>query len=154
MGSLNFLKYLNKFESEVICKGVVRKSIGKKMIVNVREGRFACTRYARQIGERVDSDVPFVLDYYGYQKRSQGFIDLIRDKKKSITNRQIKSIQTRVVFFASLKIEEIAELTSNQYLRSGFSEFKKMILHWRGFEKRKKKTRERSIEKEDRRVTM
>lgn len=154
MGKLNFLNYLRQFEIEVICKGATQGVIGKVRLVNAREGKFSCTRYARFLGDQVDSDTPLVIDYYGYQKRSRGFIRLVQEEKESIRNRQVKCIQTTLVFFASLKIEEIGEITSDQYLKSGFSEFKKTILYWRGFEKRKKKTRERSIEEENRRVKM
>jgi hypothetical protein len=137
MGSINFLKYLNKFESEVICVGVKQNIIGKDTQVNVREGKLACSKYAKSLGSRVNSEEPFVIDYYGYLKRSNGFISLLQEEKDAIQNRQIKSIKTRVVFFASLKIEEIAEITSNQYLKGGFSEFKNQILHWRGFGQKK-----------------
>ena len=135
MGSLNFLKYRDKFESEVVCAGVSQGKIGKLMQVNVRPGRLSYTKYARHIGGVVDTDIPLVIDYYGYLKRSRGFSKYIIGE----VGDQIKSMQTRVVFFASLKIEEIAEITSNQYLKGGFSEFKSMILHWRGFENKKKK---------------
>lgn len=139
MGSINFLKYMSRFEDEVICEGVKRGIIGKQMLVNVREGKFSCTKFARYMGNHLNFSTPFVLDYYGYLKRSEGFADLVREKKNQIKDRQIKCVQAKVVFFAALKIEEIAEITSDQYLRSGFSEFKKIILHWRGFEKRKGK---------------
>jgi hypothetical protein len=153
MGNVNFLDYLNKFE-RVIAVGVTQNIIGKDVLVNVREGKFACSKYARCLGDRVNSEVPFVIDYYGYLKRSKGFITLIRGKEEAIRNRQIKSVQVRVVYFASLKIEEIAEVTTSQYLRSGFSEFKKTILHWRGFEKRKKTPEEQKVERTNRRVAV
>lgn len=153
MGNINFLNYLNKFE-KVIAAGVTQNIIGKTTLVNVREGKFACTKYARTLGERVNSEVPFVIDYYGYLKRSKGFIILIRDKEEAIRNRQIKCVHAKVVYFASLKIEEIAEVTASQYLRSGFSEFKKLILYWRGFEKRKKIACKQSTEKTNRRVAV
>ena len=147
------MNYLNKFE-KVIEAGVTQNIIGKDTLVNVREGKFACTKYARTLGERVNSEVPFVIDYYGYLKRSKGFINLIRDKEEAIRNRQIKCVHARVVYFASLKIEEIAEVTTSQYLRSGFSEFKKRILYWRGFEKRKKVIEEQGVAETDRRVAV
>ena len=154
MGNLNFLKYLNKFETELVAKGVAEGIIGKDTLVNVREGKFACTKFARHLGTRVNSDVPFVIDYYGYLKRSNGFVDLIRSKEDSIRNRQIKSIYATVVYFASLKIEEIAEITSSQYLKSWFPEFKKDILYRRNFEKRKKTPEEQSTTRSNRRVAV
>ena len=137
MDSMNFLKYLNKFESEVICVGVKQSIIGKELQVNVRDGKLACTKFAKMLGVRVRSEEPFVIDYYGYLKRSNGFIDLLREEKEAIRNRQIKSMKTKVVFFASLKIEEISEITNSQYLKGGFSEFKNEVLYWRGFGKKK-----------------
>ena len=136
MGSINFSKYLNKFASDVICVGVKQGIIGKELQVNVREGRLACTKFAKVLGLRVNSNEPFVIDYYGYLKRSNGFTKLLLEEKEAIKNRQIKSIKTRVVFFASLKIEQIAEITTSQYLKGGFSEFKNEVLHWRGFGKK------------------
>lgn len=138
MDTLNFKSYMQRFEEEVIHEGVKRGIVGKKMQVNVREGRFACTYFARKMGTVLQFDTPFVIDYYGYLKRSKGFREQIKKKEEQIRNRQIKSIQTVVVFFASIKIEEIAEITANTYLKSDFPEFKKAILHWRGFEKENK----------------
>lgn len=137
MGSINFLKYLNKFESEVICAGVRKSIIGKELQVNVRDGRLSHTKYARFLGTQINSNDVFVIDYYGYLKRSKGFVDLLEEEREAIRNRQIKSIKTRVVFFASLKIEQIAEITSSQYLKGGFSEFKNEVLYWRGFGQKK-----------------
>jgi hypothetical protein len=154
MGSINFSKYLYKFETELVAKGVSEGIIGKESLVNVREGKFACTKFARHLGTRVESDVPFVIDYYGYLKRSNGFDNLIKSKEIAIRNRQIKSIYTTVVYFASLKIEEIAEITSSQYLKSWFPEFKKDILYRRNFEKRKKTTEEQTTARSNRRVAV
>ena len=143
MRSFNFAKYQSRFEEEVICKGVEKGLIGKLHQVNVRMGKFAYTKYARVVGEKINCDIPFALDYYGYLKRSTGFLDIIEDREPL---RQVKSIQTTVVFFASLKIEEIACITMDQYLRGGFSEFKKEVLYWRGFEQKgKTKTLEKPI---------
>jgi hypothetical protein len=152
MGKLNFVKYQRLFESEVISKGVTSGVIGKSALVNVRKGKLAYTKYAEYLGAIVDSETQFVIDYYGYLKWSKGFLKLIRDNEEA--TKQIKSIQSTVVYFASIKIEVIAELTSNQYLRGGFSEFKKEILYWRGFENRKKTPRESIVEGTDRRVAV
>jgi hypothetical protein len=154
MGKLDFLKYQKLFENEVICKGVAEGLIGKITPINVRSGRLSYTSYAKRLGAKIDSDLSFGIDYYGYLKRSKGLIDSIDLRKELIRNRQIKSIQTNVVFFASLKIETIADITSSQYLKGGFPEFKKIILHWRGFEKRKKTSRKQDAKGEDRRVAM
>ena len=142
MGDVNFYKYLNKFESEVVREGIIKGVIGKPLQVNVRDGKFACTKFARHMGNVIEFSEPFVLDYYGHLKRSRGFYDLIDSKKESISQRQIKSISAQVVFFAALKIEDISAITDNPYLRSKFSDFKKEVLHWRGFEKRAEKVME------------
>ena len=132
----SFEEYLRKFE-EVISQGVARGLVGKSMQVNVREGRFAKTEFARFMGSIIESEVPFVIDFYGHLKRSRGFIALLDSKSSQIQNRQIKSIQTMVVFFASLKIEDISILTTDAQLRGTYSDFKQMILRRRGFGKKK-----------------
>jgi len=137
MGSIdfNFKRYLALFEECIICQGVKRELLGKILSVNIREGKFSCSRFARIVGRVSPFSIPFVIDYYGHLKRSQGFVDVAREVVNSMRDQQIKSIDTTVVFFASLKIEEIADITGDQYLKGGFSELKKTLLQWRNFEK-------------------
>lgn len=137
--SFDFKKYLRNFESRVIYEGVKSGALGKLRLVNVREGKLSRTKFARLMGDSLDFPVPFVIDYYGYSKRSKGFNRFVEDEIKRVGDRQVKSVQTTVVFLASLKIEDLSKITSSQYLKGGFSEFKETILHWRGFEKGKKK---------------
>lgn len=143
-----FRVQLLKFE-EVVAQGVVKEIIGKSAQVNVREGRFAKTDFARFMGSTIDSDHPFVIDYYGHLKKSRGFLSLVEGKSAQIRNRQLKSMATIVVFFASLKIEDIASITSDPTLRGTYVDFKQIILQRRGFGK-KKIVEEFDVSREDR----
>jgi hypothetical protein len=85
------------------------------------------------MGKRLPYEESMVIDYYGYYKKSKGFFDYASSLSEGNNDRQVKSITSTVVHFASLKIEEIALITSNPYLVSKYVEFKKMVLEKRGF---------------------
>jgi len=131
VASLNFPKYLKKFEKEVILKGVECGTLGNPILVSCRSVPFDTSRFARGMGEYLPYDVPMVIDYYGYYKKSRGFKKLIAEYDSK--EEQLKLMSVPVVHFASLKMEEIAMLTDNVYLISKFVEFKQKVLEKRGF---------------------
>jgi hypothetical protein len=138
MGNLRFRRYMQKFEAAIF-EGVKKGQLGVLAPINVREGRFSYTNFARFIGNHLNYSIPFVLDYYGHQKRSRGFTELCQTKVEQIRNRQLKNIQTTVVHFSALKIEDMEKITTSPYLKSGFAEFKNIILEKRGYSRERRK---------------
>jgi hypothetical protein len=133
VASINFRKYLSKFEKEVIYKGVENDSLGKHILVSCRSVPFDSSNFARAMGRLMPIDIPMAIDYYGYVKKSKGFDRLVKDSLSLSNGQQVKLISVPVVHFASLKIELIAELTESVYLVSKFVEFKNIVLEKRGF---------------------
>lgn len=131
MASLNFVKYLRRFENEVFYPGVKSGVIGAIRLVNCRSVPFDTSQFSKGMGKYLPFDEVIVLDYYGYYKKSNGFRKLAEDL--STSGRQVKSMSALVVHFASIKIEDIVAITSNPYLISKFVEFKKEVLERRGF---------------------
>lgn len=133
MASINFVKYLRKFENEIIREGVLRGIIGSNKLITCRPLPFDSSRFARDMGKRLPYEESMVIDYYGYYKKSKGFFVYAESISSGNNSKQLKSITSAVVHFASLKIEDIALITSNPYLISRYVEFKNIVLEKRGF---------------------
>lgn len=133
MASINFVKYLRKFENEIIREGVLRGIIGSAKLITCRPLPFDSSRFAREMGKYLPYEESMVIDYYGYYKKSKGFFSYAESLSQGNNDRQVKSITSNVVHFASLKIEDIALINSNPYLVSKYVEFKRMVLEKRGF---------------------
>jgi hypothetical protein len=126
------LEYLKKFE-QMISVGVRNKTFEKSGLVSVRGSKLGKTKFGILIGFTIDSDIEFVIDYYGYFKRSRGFTSRIKLLKKEAPSKQIKAIETITVHFASIRMEQIALLKPS--LLEEFPQFKSFILEKRGFKK-------------------
>lgn len=131
MNSINFNKYLARFESTMGVESVL-KVLGKDMPVSVREGKLYYSRFANFIGRTIESDVSFVIDYYGYFKKSKGFKKNLIEMQVDNFGSQLKMVDTTVVIFNSIKLEDIKALCYDQYLLWGFVDFKEIILNRRG----------------------
>ena len=140
MNSINFNKYLERFEN-VIGKGVELRLIGREMPISLREGKLYYSRFANFMGRTIGDRTEFAIDYYGYFKKSSGLKDYIKYTQEEIINNQIKTINTTVVIFNSIRLEDIKALTNDQYLLWGFIEFKEIILNKRGLGNRRRKLR-------------
>jgi hypothetical protein len=128
MNESDFKKYLNAFESQVICQGVVYGVLGQKELVATRNGKLSRTAFGRLIGNELNFDHPLAIDYYGFLKKSIGFKEMVRESEA-----QLRMIECVVVHFAAVKIEEIVEISPN--LVAEFPVFKQQMLKRRGFKK-------------------
>lgn len=125
-------EYLKKFE-QMISIGVSNKTFEKSGLVSVRGSKLGKTKFGILVGFTIDSDLEFVIDYYGYFKRSRGFTSRIKFLRKDAPRKQIKAIETITVHFASIRMEQIALL--KPALLEEFPQFKSFILEKRGFKK-------------------
>lgn len=128
----NMFKYIIEFE-QMLAEGIKNKTFQKAELVSVRGSRLGKTKFGILLGFTIDSSEEFVIDYYGYFKRSRGFNSRIQILKKETPGKQIKAIQVTAIHFASIRIEQIAKLDSS--LVEGFPKFKSFILDKRGFKK-------------------
>lgn len=131
MTSIHFNRYLARFE-KVISGGVELGVIGRDMPISVREGKLYYSRFAKFIGINIDDPYPFAIDYYGYFKKSVGLRLYLREIQEDVLGKQLKTINTTIVIFNSIRIEDIKVLTNDQYILWGFIEFKDTILNRRG----------------------
>lgn len=129
---MNFIEYRDKFEIDIVLKGLQLGVFSGKKQVPVSRSRMAYTSFAKKLGLFVVSSSIFAIDYYGYLKKSSGFIDAFCNQK-ILRGKQLKSAYVDVVHFASIKMEDISYLDSN--MLKDFPEFKKVILTARGFNK-------------------
>ena len=127
-----FKKLVDDFEKNIIVKGIESKRFSKSDTLSTKNCKLANHNFGRSLGDVIDTDFVLIIDYYGYLKRSRGFIDGIIDSKGD----QLKEITTHVVHFASIKMEDIAAMTSDISVMLDFPRLKHEILVLRGFRKR------------------
>ncbi len=134
---IEFKDYLRKFES-VIGSAVLTDDFGRTMQVSVREGKLYHSQFAKFLGRKLLCPYAFVLDYYGYFKRSDGFKLHLKKVQQEIVGRQLKTISATVVIFNSIKIEDLQALTDDTDILSGFADFKITILNKRNLGNRRR----------------
>ena len=133
MGHINFKKYLSKFERVVIVGGFDQGILGVSQFVSVKNSPINSSTFARKMGKLLACDGVLALDYYGYFKKSRGFFEKMKSEKSSLEGRQLKMMQSSVIHFNSIKMEDLVRLTDDSYLLSNFAEFKTKVLEKRGF---------------------
>jgi hypothetical protein len=131
MNTMSFEEYLQKLENMII-DGIATGKLGKVEMLSVRQGKLAVTAFGKKIGEVHPHEISFAIDYYGHYKKSKGFLKY--HKGKYMAPYQIRGIQTTVVHFASLRIEDIAALGTPSLIM-GFPAFKAALLQLRGLRK-------------------
>lgn len=122
-------EYLNLFEKNIVIAGVdsgVLK-LGSQVMVPVKDGRLDNTEFGKFIGNSFDYAPVLVIDYYGLLKKSAGF----KSKEESYQDVEVKRLKSNVIYFASIKIEDIVNLDKS--LAVDFPGFKKYLVDLRGF---------------------
>lgn len=127
----DYKEYLIKLEAEVIIPGIHQGVLCKKRKVPAKRGRLYSSDFARFVGETFEYKDGAAIDYYGYFKKSSGFSELLN----SFEDVEIKSIKIPVAHFASIKIEQISELSPD--LVVDFPIFKKYLVELRGFDRKR-----------------
>jgi hypothetical protein len=130
-----FADYLEKFERDVVIRGISRGDLGKTELVPVRIGKLAKTRFGKLVGAKSDSWQAFAIDYYGLLKPSLGFEKSVAEKAEQLGNRQLKKMEVVVVHFAAIRIEDVAKIGEDEAITAGFPRFKERILKERGFKR-------------------
>ncbi len=128
-----FFKYLHIFETEFVPEGLHKGILGKSWLISIREGKLSRTTFGQLLGTTVESTVPFALDYYGHIKKSKGLILYINSKLIALKGRQLKKVESTIIHFASITIEDISEITEDPLIITKFSEFKQILLKNRGY---------------------
>lgn len=127
----DFSGYRDRFERDIIERGLELGVFNTRGPVSVHRSRMAYTALAKKLGPSIKTYKIFAIDYYGYIKKSVGFIDSLHVQIGVLSGKQIKSIRVPIIHFASIKMEDIAEI--NQDMLKEFPKFKKTILKLRGF---------------------
>lgn len=133
MNNSDFRNYLNKFERDIIVKGIESGLLGKDMMIPVRKGKLDNTEFGQMLGITFDHSDPAAIDYYGFIKKSSGLITKFADS----SDVQIRAVRAPIVHFASIKVEDVSDLSSE--LVKDFPEFKKRLVSLRQFKRNNKK---------------
>ena len=124
---MDYKKYLDSFEKQIVIVGVERKLFGKEGMAPLKECKLSSTQFGRFVGSRINCPIPMAIDYYGMIKKSSGLIDVVNNYH----GLEIKSILVKVAYFASIKNEHINELAPE--LLENYPLFKKFMIELRGF---------------------
>jgi len=126
-----FKKLLSDFESNIIINGIIKKRFITKTLIPTKNCKLSNHDFGKKLGMVIDTDIILVIDYYGYLKKSKGFINKLKTRKL-----YLKELESYLVYFASVKMEDIAFMTSNVSVMIDFPRLKNEILIFRGFRKR------------------
>ena len=127
-----FQAYLSQFEDQVIVQGVKLKVFGSTQMVTMRPGKLANTKFGETVGTSFNEQLALAVDYYGHIKRSFGLLDLRKELSKQ---GQVRRVECTLVHFASLRIDDIANVCNDPHMIGLFPEFKKHMIDLRGFRK-------------------
>jgi hypothetical protein len=132
----DLLKMVDHFEEQVIVNGVKSGRWDKTVDVPIKNCRLAATDFGKSMGLVVSTDLVLVVDYYGYLKKSKGFLNDVETLRKG--DHDSKMYGSRIVYFASITIEDIAAICTNINVIASFPKLKNEILVKRGFWKNRK----------------
>ena len=124
---MDYKAYITSFENRVIIPGAVNSRFGKEGMVTLKNGKLYNTAFGKFIGNLLECEEILAIDYYGHIKKSSGMLKVIENYKGI----EVKSIMVPVVYFASVKNEDITALAPE--LMDGFPLFKKQLIELRGF---------------------
>jgi len=131
MNNFDFSNLLSKFEERVIVSGASNgtlKHLVKTADVPVSGCKLYKSGFGVYMGHIVDTDLILTIDYYGYLKRSRGFISFAEGKNS-------KTLKSKIIYFASIKIEDVVKATEDAEVIVAFPKLKDKILIKRGFRK-------------------
>lgn len=129
----HFQKLVKDFEKNIIIEGVNRGRFSRKVVVSTKNCKLSRKDFGKRVGNVIDTDRVIVVDYYGYLKRSRGFI------KKYRRSSFPKEVLTHMIHFASIKMEDVASLIPNNvHAMLDFPRLKNEILILRGFRRRQR----------------
>jgi hypothetical protein len=102
--NFDFFKYSIEFEKRVIIEGLKQGLFGKEVQVPLKPNKLYTSPLAKKIGTRFNYDRPAVIEYYGVQKRSFGFMEA------AVNRNYMPTILAVVVHFNAIKNEHIVQL--------------------------------------------
>ena len=126
---MDFQKYIEVFEKEVIIKGFEQGVLGSKKeeVVPIRNGKLSNTDFGEFIGKTFDYDKMLSINYYGLFKLSNGIMFATEKARRMFPD--VRSIKAPVVYFNSIKIEQIKLLSPETFFN--FPEFREEIIRVR-----------------------
>lgn len=119
--------YLEQFEKEVIIPLFDKDNFSRLHTCSLRSGKLSKTKFGIFVGNSFECDKLCAIDYYGHIKKSSAMLET----KGAYPGRQVYSLKTYVIYFASIKMEYIAECSPD--LLKDFPTFKNFLLKLRGF---------------------
>ena len=128
--------YMENFEQKVMIPCVDAKVFTRKIMVSTKRPKLLFTKFGRFVGEAFKHEDLLVLNYYGLNKLSTGFLNKVQKLRNE--GFDIKTVETIVVYFAAIKMANITTFAPE--LTNGFTDFKDYLVDMRGFRANKEST--------------
>lgn len=128
-----FRQLIDDFERDIIVGGIAKKVFTKRANVPTKRCKLSYREFGKTIGRTIDTRLVLAVDYYGYIKKSIGFLEKVR----SMGNPAPTEINCYLVHFASVKMENVAAMTSDVGVMINFPRLKNEILILRGFREKR-----------------
>lgn len=124
-----FSDYMEKFEQKVMIPCISEGLFKQKMMVSTRIPKLRGTAFGEFVGPVFKYDGILTFNYYGLTKVSTGFEAMVQTS----TNKglAIKAIESSVVYFAAIKMKNIADLAPELVVQ--FVDFKDYLVSLRDF---------------------
>jgi len=127
-----FRKLIDDFEKDIIVGGIAKKVFTKRADVPTKRGKLSYQEFGKTLGNVIDTRLVLAIDYYGHIKKSLGFLE----KMKSCGNPLPAEMNSYLVHFASVKMEDVAAMTDDVRIMINFPRLKNEVLILRGFRRR------------------
>jgi len=127
-----FVQLIEDFEENIIVGGILKKRFSKKKILPTKDCKLANDTFGKCLGKTIKTDLVLVIDYYGYFKRSEGFLKKMKENGRPYPTK----LKTSIVHFASVTMEDVSAMTDDVAVMLDFPRLKIEILILRGFRKR------------------
>jgi hypothetical protein len=124
-------EFMNKLERNILIPGIARGIFTTKVQVPVRLQKLHKSDFGSFIGNVIEGEQSvMVIDYYGFLKRSAGFIAEVKDHQSR--GFELRSIDVPVAYFAGIKVEHLSDYAPE--LLNYFPSFKRFLVKLRKFD--------------------
>ena len=135
MDKQRFKTLVEDFEKNIVVSGLITGKLHhlmKRKLVSTKRGKLSNKNFGKMLGKTINTDTILVIDYYGYFKRSRGFIKMMKKNGQPYPD----ELHSNVIHFPSIRMEDIASMTHDITVMLDFPRLKNEILILRGFRRR------------------
>lgn len=122
-------EYMKSLEEKILIPGIFKGVFEVEIKIPTKPQKLLFSEFGEFVQPYVDDERIFVIDYYGFLKKSLGFIQTVGALAEN--GFDIKSIKTPIAYFSGVKIEHLSANAPELLIL--FSTFKAHLVRLRKF---------------------